>query len=85
MNFNDITPTKEKENRKNTPVAKIVDAAWNRCKVPSSIFNAITPWQLPELQYQSTINLMKSTLDTQKKILYIIFSYVHAIKKMVNL
>lgn len=30
-----------------TPVAKIVEAAWNRCSVPSSIFNAITPWQLP--------------------------------------
>jgi len=32
----------------NTPVARIVDAAWNLCNVPSSIFNAITPWQLPD-------------------------------------
>lgn len=30
-----------------TPVARIVDAARNRCNVPSSKFNAITPWQLP--------------------------------------
>lgn len=84
MNFNDITPTKEKENRKNTPVAKIVDAAWNRCKVPSSIFNAITPWQLPELQYQSTINLMKSTLDI-KQFFISYFRMCIAIKKIVNL
>lgn len=34
----------------NTPVARIVEAAWNLCNVPSSIFNAITPWQLPEYQ-----------------------------------
>lgn len=32
----------------NTPVAKIVEPAWKRCNVPSSIFNAITPWQVPK-------------------------------------
>lgn len=26
----------------------MVEFAWNRCNVPSSIFSAITPWQVPE-------------------------------------
>lgn len=28
-------------------MARIVEEAWKRCSVPSSMFKAITPWQLP--------------------------------------
>jgi len=63
-------------------VAKIVEAAWKRCSVPSSMFKAITPWQLPTHPVWKLVNI---SLSMTQKYVFPLFHHCNMFDKAIGI